>query len=244
MKYILIKLGTCFLLFFTSCKKDILEIQDACAVNVINAVVGADPIITDFDNLPFIDSFFAYTPKISYGSRVIFSRPVGEISFKAYQFADTTNVLYSLDELSKKPDLKPQGIYSLFLCGEIPTAVEGIFIEDELPSHSNTDSTVGIRFINLSPGSPSVNVFLAGAGEPEFSMLNYKGITEFKNYATTSAIAEYVFEFRDANTQEVLATYTLSGINYGTGTDQNINPYRFKNYTIMLGGLPGAQSAY
>jgi hypothetical protein len=97
---------------------------------------------------------------------------------------------------------------------------------------------MGIRFVNLSPGSAPVSVDIqGGANGSEAASLPYKSITAFKDYPATPAVSAYTFEFRDLASGALLASYRV-----------NSTPYL--NYTIALEGIPGvgtgatAQAAY
>lgn len=142
--------------------------------------------------------------------------------------------------------LKKGGIYSLFLCGTDTTSPDYLFTTDTLPYHAPVDSTVGIRFVNLSTGSNPVSVTLEGSQNgPEAASLPYKGITGFKNYLTNSTLTDqaYTFVFRDVGTGDSLTAFTLPGFNNqgGIGLQEPNSgvPLLFKNITIALVGQPG-----
>jgi hypothetical protein len=67
----------------------------------------------------------------------------------------------------------------------------------------------------------------------EVQSLSYKGITTFTDYSATSAVSNYTFQFRDANSGSLLTSYVLGNINVLQ------NSIRFRNVTIMLYGLTG-----
>lgn len=210
------------------------------AVTVVNAVVGANPIITDFTGAHPISTYYSTTQKISYGSSFEYSVSGGNVPIVTYQTTDTTNALYK-----NTLNINGGNIYSLFLCGKATTgdAADYLFTTDDLPSHNAADSTVGIRFVNLSPGSSPISINIQGqAAGSEVNSLAYKSITSFKNYAATRLIGSYVFEFRDSSTGNLLTSFTISGINNGTGTNTSTNNYRYKNITIAFKGLPGISS--
>ena len=56
------------------------------------------------------------------------------------------------------------------------------------------------------------------------------------SFPATSAISSYVFEFRDAISGNLLASYTLSGVN--TNSPTVANTVLFRNLTIALIGQP------
>jgi hypothetical protein len=134
-------------------------------------------------------------------------------------------------------------IHSLFVTGTL-AAPDTFFTLDNPPYHSPLDSTIGIRFVNLSAGSNPISVDIQGMPNgSEVTSLSYKGITNFKNYnALASSPTSYVFEFRDAGTGALLSAssgYTMNDITNASGTNINDNIYRFRNFTIALIGVPG-----
>ncbi len=139
-------------------------------------------------------------------------------------------------------DLASNNVYSLFITGKDTTAADYLLVNDQPTAHR--DSTCGIRFINLSTGSNPVSVDIQGQSNgSEVSSLAYKSYTSFRSYATTSGISSYTFEYRDAVSGSLLATYKLTGVNNYTGTNTTVNTVRFKNMTIALIGQPGGAGA-
>jgi hypothetical protein len=143
--------------------------------------------------------------------------------------------------------LKAGKIYSLFLCGTDTTAPDFLFTTDSLPYHAPSDSTVGIRFVNLSTGSNPISINLEGTGNgSEVGNLAYKAITGFKNYLSNSSMTNnggYLFVIRDASSGDSLTSFSLSGNGRVVGlADPNIgnNALVFKNVTIAFVGQPGS----
>jgi len=114
------------------------------------------------------------------------------------------------------------GIYSLYLTGTDPQK-NTLLLKDTIPSYS--DSSMGIRFINLSPDSGPVNINIAGAANgSSVPSLPYTSITSFMTFSANSANSGgYNFEIRNAS-DSLLAAYS-----------QNIIP--FKNVTIVINGM-------
>lgn len=127
-------------------------------------------------------------------------------------------------------------IYSLFL-GGTTASVESVLIKETLPNRS--DSSFGVRFINLSPGSPAIKVTLStSATTSEFSNLAYKQFSEYKTYSATAANPTYTFQVRNASTDAVITSFTVTGTTIASGIPV------FRNITLVLrgivGGLPAA----
>lgn len=233
-----------FTAMFAACKKDVVP-PGAASLTIINAVVGSSPLVTNFGNSYVLDgSNYASARRIAYGSfntNYQFSAYSGDTHLVLYQYPDTlahSNPLYNLDF-----NLPVGSTHTLFLTGLV-TAPDTLFTADNPPYHSVEDSTVGVRFVNLSPGSNPVSITLStNSAVNEFSNIPYKGITDFKNYPATADIESYTFQFRDASTGDLLASYRMSGINNGTGTNASEpNDYRFRNFTIALKGLTNVTS--
>lgn len=225
-------------LFFISCKKDVIPQQSVSAVTVVNAVAGSSSLLADFSgSRPYV--YFNNAPQIGYSSSHEYAIASGTVPAVVYQTSDTSHALYK-----QSMTLTPRGIYSLFLAGTDPANPDALLTTDNIPAYNASDSLAGVRFINLSPGT-TVSVDLQGAANgSEASSLAYKSLTAFKSYKATYKIDNYTFEFRDAGTGDLLATYTMSGINNGTGTNTSTNQWRNRNVTIVLSGLPGSQNAF
>ncbi|WP_431216409.1 hypothetical protein ACQ86N_18380 [Puia sp. P3] len=215
------------------------------SLTVINAVVGSAPLVTDLSGTGGI-TWFSGADKIAYNS---FSTAdygdnnqlpsySGIQPLALYQYPDTLPQAKPLFNLTLM--LPPGSINSLFLTGTVD-APDTLFVADQLSSHTVSDSVAGIRFVNLSPHSAPISINLSGkANGSEVAALSYKGITAFTGYPATQDIASYSFEFRDAATGTLLATYTADGIN-----NSESDPYyptkiwRNRNTTLALLGVPG-----
>ena len=125
-------------------------------------------------------------------------------------------------------------VYSLYLSGT-PGNVKSLWHEEtDFPTYivrdvvkptPPADSTVNIRFINLSPSVPKVDVKLVGAGNI-ITNLTYQQFTDFKSYSATSAHEIYTFEIRRSFDQELIATYDFPVYNF-----------RFKSAVIFMMGI-------
>ncbi|HZY37575.1 MAG TPA: DUF4397 domain-containing protein [Mucilaginibacter sp.] len=241
MKYLKLILAAYFFSSLFSCKKEAYSNNGSptSSLTIVNAIVGSSPLIADYYGDKNVSTYYSTAPSIPFGSSNEYGITSGSVPFVIYQQSDTTNAVYR-----NSITLAGQGIYSLFLSGSTTTP-ESIITTDHPPYHPAADSTVGVRFINLSPGSSPVSVNIQGkANGSEVQTLAYKSITSFKNYPATYNVSQYIFEFRDAGSGNLLSSFTISGINYGDDGDTNTNNYRWKNITIVLDGLPGSQGAF
>lgn len=218
-----------------SCKKDKIVVGNVSAVTIINSVVGANPIVVDFLGVAPVSTYYNTANQINYGSFYEYSLSNDDPLLTIYQITDTTHTVFK-----HRINIQPSKIYSLFLTGLSAENSDTLFVKDNLPHHALADSTIGIRFVNLSPGSNPVSVDIQGnPSGSEVASLAYKSLTDFKIYSTKGSINQYTFEFRDVATINLLASYTINGVNYGANGDTNNNPWRNRNFTIVLTGSPG-----
>jgi len=242
MKKLLMLLTVMGVLLF-ACKKNAdLPASAVASLSFVNATIGSAPLATRFNDQTIIFSSLSAANKINYGASNLFSPIAGTNSISFIQATDTTHSLFA-----GTLNLQTNGVYSLYLTGTTAQP-DTLFFQEQLPVYKVTDSVAGIRFVNLSPGSTPVSVNIKGqTNGSEVSSLSYKGRTAFKAYQADHNIASYIFEFRNASSGALLATYTLSGVNNSTGTNTVANTVRFHNLTIALIGQPAggtvAQSA-
>lgn len=238
----------------TSCKKQsIPPIGSVASLNIVNALPTSVALIpvqgttgpkytNVLPSLPQYGSYQNFTgaQTVSYGSSFLIGPPSG--SLQLYLVQRNADTIVNHGQVSKfmfnqSLTLNVNKVYSLFIIGKDTTAPDYLFVQDTLPYHA--DSSAGIRFANLSTGSNPISVDIKGqANGSEVASLSYKGITSFKGYPTPYTISSYVFEFRDAASGTLLASYTLSGVNNGTGTNTTANTVRFNNLTLALIGQP------
>lgn len=211
------KIFTLFLsLGFMSCHKS-GSIVAPSSVTIVNALAGSDPIVPVFGigNPPNFEN----AVQINYGSSQVYSPLSGNTSLSIKPITDTNHSIFN-----GNLDLKPGGIYSIYFSGNL-TKPDTLLSWDIIPVHA--DSTVGIRFINLSPGSEALSINLIGTSDPvsAYNSLEYRKIGPFKSYpAHAGAASEYDFEIRNAKTGDVLATFNWS---YSL----------FKNTTVVISGV-------
>jgi hypothetical protein len=222
------------------------------AYTVINAIPNSVPVI------PLIGTssamlYFSNAQEIAYGGSYEYS-PLGgnDTVYVVQGNGDTLNVGPKTAGLMYYNVLKLKigSIYSLFLCGADTGSPDYVFITDTLPYHGPTDSTVGIRFVNLSAGSNPISVNLEGSGNgSEVKNLSYKAITGFKDYICNSSLTNggYLFVVRDGVSGDSLTSFNLAGIGSGNGVGlsdpNNGNPLVFKNVTIAIYGSEGIASS-
>jgi len=232
------------LIFFTiSCTKQTVPLGPGLTtLTIVNAVSGSSSLIANVNGqLPN----YINQPSIGYASYLLYDFSGGNTTISFRDKTDTTTAIITTGSMS----LPNYSIHSLFLSGTL-SAPDTLLVTDILPVHGLSvhdvsDSTAGIRFVNLSPGSAPISINLQGSPNgSEVSDLTYKRITDFINYSTTSDVSSYIFEFRDAGTGNLLSTYTIDGVNNGTNGNTSKNNVRFRNLTIVFYGLPGTESTF
>ena len=204
------------------------------SVNVVDALPTGNTIIPVF-GATAIPYYTALT--VPSNSAVQYAPSGGPNPLYVVRNKDTTQRIFS-----GTLNLSPGAIYSFFLSGDT-TRPDTLLVQDNIPVY--TDSSAGVRFVNLSPGSQPVEVNLKGStsGQSEFSNLGYKQIGAFKKYAAVSSVPgrQYIFEVRSQEGDSLLLTYTwaytlhknntlvLSGSTV-SGTGQPLHIFQVNNY--------------
>jgi len=200
-------------LFAMSCKKDSFTNPSVASLAIINAVVGGDDVrLGSNETITYNNTYKGLGVVVNNSSLYVW--PVGD-SLHPYFTAS-------------KFEIENRGSYSLFL-GGTPNAVDGILVKDDMPYH--TDSTWGVRIVNLSPNSGAFNITLSTSPTVnEVSNLIYKQLTDFKIYPGKASNTKYTFQVRKTSDNSIVTSYTLS------------TP-RFANVTLVINGLVDSSPA-
>jgi hypothetical protein len=225
--------------FLTSCSKQRSSIPSPVAsVNIINALPTSSPLILVQGPITTAIGQFSNINALSYGATAVLTLRNGEESLYALQKnIDTASVSGQGGDymFHGMLNFSTGDIYSLFITGKDTSSPDYLFVQDTIIQR--TDSTAGIRFVNLSTSSNAVSIDIQGqANGRVVPSLAYKAITGFLSFPTTSAISSYTFEFRDAVSGDLLASYVLGGVN--TNSSNTANAVLFRNFTIALIGQP------
>lgn len=208
----------CIAILVGSCKKHKIEKFDVSSLTTVNAVVGGGGMKVG-----------GQTTTVANNSFVHFSLLAGSNDLYVWPVADSLKPYYSYPKFVTQD----REVYSLFVCGQAGGS-EGIIIKENIPYR--TDSTAGIRFINLSPNSTPLNITLSTSPTVnEVSDLAYKQYTEFKSYPGLYN-SSYTFQIRDTSTVSPatpLATFSLTATTVP----------RFSNITLVIRGLVRATPA-
>jgi len=202
-----------------SCSKSNRIISNA-SLNVINAAPAFDQVLI---KTPNANGYFNQLAGIYYTASAVYNVPVGVIPVTVANSTDTSKSVYN-----SNITVSAGAIYSFFITG--PSVNDVIIHRDTIPIR--TDSSVGVRFINLSPNSAPVNIALSSTpGVNEFSGIVYKTITSYNSYPASSNDPQvYTFQATD-DIGNILASVDVSAGMY---------PFVTKNLTLVLSGLAGA----
>jgi hypothetical protein len=177
-------------------------VSTVAAVNVINASPAptSASIFVSF----WGDSAYYTAPTVGYGSYVLFSVPAKNASL--YLATDTLKPFFN----GPFP-LQAGQIWSLFLAGQSGVP-DSFLIRDYIPKLSPSDSVTGVRFVNMAQGANPIDVDIQGASGWVTTYVQYKGVVGWEPFSanTAATAAGYTFEFRDYNSDSLLASFPLT----------------------------------
>ncbi|MBL1411205.1 DUF4397 domain-containing protein [Sphingobacterium faecale] len=227
---ILVLLGL-FCLF--SCKEEEKSPQQISSLTLVHAVVNAGTLKTNFKGREPIR--YTTANGVNYG---IWNTGSGQytISSKNKQLG----LFHVPDTLvDSKPffliplEVGYSPLQTLFLTGTLQNP-EYRLVNEQLPRLSPADSIVGVRFVHLAPDQPAVNIYLRGAVLQEKIGYRDNVTNNFHLLSAKKSQPEYVFEFRDATTDELLNEYRFDPSD--ESLDRNI--YRNRCISLVLTGGP------
>lgn len=181
------------------------------SLNIVNATVGLGAVKANFTNVgdkSTSEYYSQISTIVNYGSNNIYGVLANQsVPLTIATVTDSTNPVFTTQF-----NLVSSGIYSLYLVGQVGS-IDTLLIKEVIPAY--TDSLCGVRFINLSYNSDPIIITQAVTPSVnEFGPLTYKQYSAFKVYPATVASNNYGFQVRDASTNVVLGSYTLSAPNF------------------------------
>lgn len=209
------------------------------ALDIVHTVTGVGDIKPNFreEGLPV----FKYSHNIGYSTFYIGPNRIGSYSgatrLRLYEIPDTTEKDQPLYDL--RLDLPEASINTLLLTGTREDR-NYLFIRENLPSFSASDSVMAVRFINCSPESGPVEIHLKGKGV--MTALKPQAFRQYSQFVTLPVLShtqDYEFEARDANTGELLATYKTDRMIIGDHAK-----FRYRSFSIILTGKAGLSGRY
>lgn len=226
--------GGLLILLLAACTKTKINRPGSASLVVFHGVAGANTMKTVFSTQT--PAVFNTVNNLLYGTFAVSSNlyaPVaGAHALYLYQIPDTMQKSEPLFKINL--DLPEGSMQSLFLAGT-PAAPQYVLVKDEPLMFTAKDSAMGVRFVNLLSDNIPVSINLAQAAPgSEVASLGFKGVTEFRQYAVKRTVADYVFEFRNANTGDIITTFTAAGI----ANDGKLTPniWIYKNFAFALVG--------
>jgi hypothetical protein len=249
-------LGVFVVSFWTSCSK--IDYQtptySVASLNVVNVLPNSAPLILVQGSISSAIGQFLNIDPLYYATNAVLTAPSGSEPFYAVQSNIDTATVGSKGSdfmFNGVLNFKAGGLYSLFITGADTTTPDFLFVQDVLPVIK--DSSVGIRFVNLSTGSNPISINLEGSSNgSEVANLAYKGITGFKEYVNNSTTTDYLFVVRDAATGDSLTQFDFlasGSFNNGNGLTDPSNSQNngtlltFKNITIAVYGSESINSS-
>lgn len=218
-----------------ACKKTEIG-PGSSSLIILNANTGSNQIVTNFDGTKPI-SYLAAS-RIFYNTYAAFNSYTGTQPLGLYEYPDTTVNDQPLYNLSLQ--LPTGAIQTLILTGT-RSKQDSILTNDYLPYYESTDSVMGIRLIHAASGARPVKVIMKGKSDSQLvPLLSYKGVTNFIKLPVVAGAGTYVFEFRDATDNTLIASYTAAGI--GDFGPIN-NPWFRRNFSLVLTGAIGQTGA-
>lgn len=171
-------------------------------------------------------SFLLNGAKVTTAKSLIYNTAIGYGDIKAGSAEFSFTKKGATEVLAKiTGTIKPSSNYTLILGDKLPkTAL--IFVEDDLSSPAADKAK--LRFANLSPDAPSLDLYVGGKTEVAFSKKVFKDVSGFINLTPG---AEVKFEIKENGKTDVLATLDKVKIEKG------------KIYTIWAKGLKDATDA-
>jgi len=205
-----------------SCKKSDLngnyDGPPPASVGIVHASAGVPALDVAFDNNRLGVTYFNYTDRIDY----LPVRP-GNRNFRIYGAStSTTTPIFSKDLNFEAPKS-----YTVFIT-DTASKMDAVLIRDS--SRAAGPDSVRVRFANMSPDAPALDLYVKDNPTPVATNITYKKAGEFFSYKATANI---VFEIRATGQNTLLATcepFNLSKVNSNY-------------YTIWSGGYVNGNQA-
>lgn len=185
-------------------------------VEIVHAVPGSTVLDAAFDQNRLAVNNYIFTDRINY-LRV----SPGQRNFRVLDgSAATARQLFA-----KTINFETEKFYSLFIV-DTASKMDVVSLKDS--SRSAGPDSVRIRFANMSPDAPALDLYVKGVATPVATNITYKNAGNFFSY---KAAFNVIFEVRRTGQSALLATS---------------DPYNLVNskiYTIWSGGYISGTSA-
>jgi len=193
--------GLCFIsIALSSCLKD-----NNTYYNPPNALVTVIDAAPDQPSVDFyLDGNKVNQVPVIYGGGINY--------FKAYA-GKRNAIFYSTGTTAKiladTVNLNSNYVYSLFLANK-PSNVELVMLTDSISQP--TGNNANIRFVNLSPDAPAVDLGVKGSA----AIITNKAYKGYSSFLPILGNTNYTFEVRQAGTNTVLATLPAQSLASGS----------------------------
>jgi len=196
-----------------SCSKDFDDTPAPAisGLNIIHAIPTTELLDFFVDNTRANNEDFGFTKKLGY-----YNLYSGERQLNITKKNSATSIL------SEKFKMEPERGYSLFIIDKVE-APKFLLVKDSVSLPATGKANV--RFINLSPDAPALNLAIAGTATNLFTDKAFKQYSEF----TTINAGEKV-TFNATNKESGAIETTLADVKIESG----------KTYTIWVKGLKSA----
>ena len=185
-------------------------------VEIVHAAAGASALDVSFDNNRLGLSFFNYTDRVDYLRAI-----PGNRSIKIFKAAAANNAA----PLITKDYTFDQGRhYTVFI---VDTAAKMDIVSIKDSSRSAGPDSVRLRFANMSPDAPALDLYVQGNPTPIATNISYKTAGEFFSFKSGINI---VFELKKTGQSTVIAT------------SEPTNLISSRIYTIWSGGYINGNS--
>jgi hypothetical protein len=233
---ILIIFFTSIELSMTGCNKQSNTTPfQVASLNVVNTLNNSAPLILLQRSISPVIGHFTNIDPLSYAATAVLTPMSGSETVYAIQDNADTSLAGSKGAgfvFNGTLNFKAGSIYSLFITGDTSNP-DFLFVQDQLPQIK--DSSMGIRFVNLSAGSSPVSINLEGGPNgSEVASLAYKGITSFKPYSNNSTTTDYLFVVRDAATGDSLTQFDFLASGSSNGGNGLTDPSNSSNNGTLL----------
>ncbi|MBC9933111.1 hypothetical protein [Chitinophaga qingshengii] len=214
----------------TSCKKELREEIFPASLTIVNGLN---------DNTSFLSFYFGKSqPRvynklslISSGNSMDYATDKMDLPVTCFRNNDTLQP--DKPFLKTNIALEPGGIFTHFVYGS-PAQVKQKTVKEQLPSRSQQDSVVNLRFINLFDNRPIDVVQLEPVPGTMVTNLAYEELSGFMKVTVNASVAHFRFEVRDHATGVPLTTLSVDNILPGTTTPNN--QWLFKARTMLVTG--------
>lgn len=208
------------MVFFASCLKNNDSYKDSenvSAIEVINASSGSTSLDVALDGNRLYANYFNFGNRINY-----FRAFTGTRNFKVFNnnLGNSSTAIFSKDIV-----LNNGKYYSAFIV-DTAAKMDVIVLKDSTRG-AGRDS-VRIRFANMSPDAPAIDLYANGAETPIVTNISYKTASEFISFPSK---ANVIFDIKPTGKNTLLATL------------EPINLFDGYVYTIWAGGYVSGSSA-